>query len=121
MRNREEVIKGLEVCVSREPGGNYICDKCPYEVDGNDCEINSIKDAIAMLKEQGDEITALSIALAMYENQDIVRCKDCKYMERLPWLDDEDSKAMVCRKHNYTGMRKEDFFCADGERKTNDG
>ena len=54
------------------------------------------------------------------QREEIARCRDCKYMERLPWLDDEDFKAMVCRKHTFTGMRKEDFFCADGERKTND-
>lgn len=48
---------------------------------------------------------------------ELVRCKDCKYLERLPNLDFEDVKAMVCRKHTFTGMRVEDWFCADGERK----
>lgn len=48
---------------------------------------------------------------------EVVRCKDCKYLERLPWLDDETGKAMVCRRHAFTGMRTEDWFCADGERR----
>ena len=61
--------------------------------------------------------TLKAFAELLKEQPEIIRCKDCKYMERLPWLDDEDFKAMVCRKHNYTGMRKEDFFCADGERR----
>lgn len=52
MIDREKVIKGLEVCVNRVPG-KYECHKCPYEIDGNDCEINCIKDALALLKEQG--------------------------------------------------------------------
>ena len=47
----EKVIKGLKVCVDRVPG-EYTCDKCPYETDGNDCEINLTKDALAMLREQ---------------------------------------------------------------------
>lgn len=105
MRDLEEVIKGLEVCVSREPGGDYICDKCPYEVDGNDCEINSIKDAITLLKEQPE----------------IVRCKDCKYLIHLSWMDEKNCmKCYVCNKHTFTGMRKEEWFCADGERRDDD-
>lgn len=51
MPDREKVIKGLEVCIDREPG-KYDCYKCPYETDGNDCEINLSKDALALLKEQ---------------------------------------------------------------------
>ena len=90
MRDRAEVIKGLEVCVSREPGGDYICYKCPYEVDGNDCEINATNDAIALLKEQPE----------------IVRCKDCK------WYDERISLCDNC------GLPREQmFFCADGRRK----
>ena len=51
------------------------------------------------------------------EQPKIVLCKDCKHIERLPWLDDDNFKAMVCRKHVFTGMRTDDLFCADGERK----
>ena len=51
MTEREKVVKGLEVCIEREPG-KYTCHECPYETDGNDCEINLTKDALAMLKEQ---------------------------------------------------------------------
>lgn len=51
MPDRENVIKGLEICVNRVPG-KYECYKCPYEIDGNDCEINLTKDAITLLKEQ---------------------------------------------------------------------
>ena len=47
---------------------------------------------------------------------ELIRCKDCKHLERLPWLDDKDGKAMVCRKHAFTGMRSEDWYCADGKK-----
>ena len=85
----------------------------------------TVDDAIAMLKEQEEEIenlkqTAQSMMegiCLLKEQPEIVRCKDCKYLERLPWLDDETGKAMVCRKHTFTGMRTEDWYCADGERK----
>ena len=50
MPDREKVTKGLEVCIDREPG-KYDCSKCPYEIDGNCCEINLSKDALALLKE----------------------------------------------------------------------
>ena len=51
MPEREKVIKALEICVNRVPG-KYVCNKCPYEIDGNDCEINLTNDAITLLKEQ---------------------------------------------------------------------
>ena len=47
----------------------------------------------------------------------LVRCKDCKYIEHLPWLDDETGRAVICKKHNFTGLRSDDWFCADGERR----
>ena len=49
--HREKVIKGLEICNNRIPG-KYNCNECPYEIDGNYCEINLTKDALALLKEQ---------------------------------------------------------------------
>lgn len=51
MTDREKVIKGLEVCVDRV-SGKYTCNECPYEIDGNYCEINLAKDALALLKKQ---------------------------------------------------------------------
>ena len=54
MADIDKVIKGLEVCVDRVPG-KYTCNKCPYETHGNDCEIDLTRDAIAMLKERGNE------------------------------------------------------------------
>lgn len=58
MADIDKVIKGLEICVDRVPG-TYRCNECPYEADGNDCEINLTKDAIALLKEQQLRIDAL--------------------------------------------------------------
>lgn len=43
----------------------------------------------------------------------LVLCKDCKNANILPWLDN----AIICKKHNYTGTRPEEFYCADGERR----
>lgn len=51
MADRVKVIKGLEICANRVPG-KYDCNECPYEKDGNYCEINLTNDAIALLKEQ---------------------------------------------------------------------
>ena len=54
MADRVKVIKGLEICANRVPG-KYDCNECPYEKDGNYCEINLTNDAIALLKEQENE------------------------------------------------------------------
>lgn len=74
MIDRKKVIKGLEVCVDRIPG-KYTCDQCPYEIDGNDCEINASKDAIALLKEQEQTINELKekLRLLEYGDQDILQ------------------------------------------------
>lgn len=50
MNYLEKVIRGLEVCIDHVPG-KYTCSQCPYETDGNDCEINLSKDALAILRE----------------------------------------------------------------------
>ena len=44
---------------------------------------------------------------------EVIRCKDCKHAEILKWLEN----VIVCKKHNYTGVRPDEFFCADGERR----
>ena len=59
MADKEKVIKGLEVCIDRVPG-EYDCNECPYEIDGNYCEINLAKDALALLKEQEVQMTDAS-------------------------------------------------------------
>lgn len=47
----------------------------------------------------------------------VVRCKDCKYINHLPWMDDETGRAVICSKHSFTGLRSDDWYCADGERR----
>ena len=51
MSNLDKVIKGLDICIDREPG-KYTCNECPYEIDGNSCELNLAKDILVLLKEQ---------------------------------------------------------------------
>lgn len=74
--------------------------------------IDHIKTAIDVdpwAKEMAEEL--------LKEQPEIVRCKDCKYLEHLAWLDEKNGKeCYVCRKHTFTGMRSPDWFCADAER-----
>ena len=52
---------------------------------------------------------------------EVVKCKDCKHLEHMYTLDElNGKKCYVCRKHSFTGLRDEDWFCADGERRTDD-
>lgn len=56
MTDLEKVVKGLECCLSASLG-ETICPTCTYRYDENgvetgDCEINLLKDAIALLKAQ---------------------------------------------------------------------
>ena len=46
----------------------------------------------------------------------LVLCRDCKHLEHMYALDElNGKKCYVCRKHSFTGLREEDWFCADGE------
>lgn len=125
MHDREKVIKGLEICVDRVPG-KYECNECPYEIDGNYCEINLAKDAIALLKEQekqkffvdeSGKITPLPIVFPncpLKEYEAVVRCKDCKYA----------APDMACSHESEWGNEisrnrgNPDWYCADGERRS---
>ena len=73
MPDREKVIKGLEVCVDREPG-KYNCNECPYEIDGNWCEINLAKDALALLKDR--EPKPVKVVKNVY-NHEFYFCPNC--------------------------------------------
>ena len=55
MNDSEKIIKGLETCIDIVPG-KYTCNECPYEIDGNCCEIHLAKDALTMLKEKQEAV-----------------------------------------------------------------
>ena len=60
---QENVIKGLECCLNASLG-EPICPTCTYRFDKNgvetgDCEINLLKDAIALLKAQEPRVMTL--------------------------------------------------------------
>lgn len=120
MSDREKVIKGLDVCVNRAPG-EYTCNKCPYETDGNDCEINLTKDAIFLLKEQENAYSKLSKEYLSLANRaahrpNIVRCKDCRYYEPTPAKDEPDRGWCNGRCSDLPAVHG-DWFCGDGKRK----
>ena len=96
--DREKVIKGFEICVDRVPG-KYNCNECPYEIDGNYCEINLAKDALALLKQEA-----------------VVRCKDCKHYIHVR----TDAIGHCTKDISCWVFRDMDWFCADGERRVDD-
>ena len=77
--------------------------------------LDKVNDVIALLQEQGDEITALSIALAMYEKQDIVRCKDCKHYK--PYRGRVSGNLLHECEIFDLDIDDPDWFCANGERR----
>lgn len=102
MAEREKVIKGLECCTA--PGRN--CDmRCPY-YDEDECEARLERDALILLKEQSN---CENCAMAIEDRQPVIRCKDCKNAE--PAFDGKMARCKI------RGLRKNDWFCADGKRK----
>lgn len=66
-----------------------------YAVSGED-----LQNAIALLKEQPE----------------IIRCKDCKHCYAEGFVNVRN----VCEKHYDFGNVDDDWFCADGERRTDE-
>lgn len=64
MPDRENAIKGLEFC-SKHDGSE--CPQCPYF--NGECVDNLCADAIALLKEQEDEIKELRSIVEFWKNK----------------------------------------------------
>lgn len=95
----EKVIKGLDLCQQ-----GFDCPaECPYLDDCNDPAkpmfVDLARDALALLRD--------GLQLLPDVMQELVRCKDCKYLDSdwdyCPMLDKDDVEP--------------EWFCADGERK----
>ena len=96
--DREKVIKAFEICDNNEDG--IVCKNCPYKEDkwngawedetGKTCFQTLHADALALLKEQ----------------EAVIRCKDCKKRNQ--------------HKECEHGYHIDDWYCADGERRTED-
>lgn len=56
-------------------------------------------------------------ALRMAKTIDIVRCKECKHREKYPCDEIEFYECGHLRLHGTKVGVKDDFFCADGERR----
>ena len=92
MIDREKVINGLEVCVDRVPG-KYDCNKCPYEIDGNYCEINMAKDVLTLLKEQETHEKELPVRQYVGEYFGAVSiCPSCE----ASWIMSDDDDLHFC-------------------------
>ena len=96
MPDREKVINAIECCID-----GCLCAECDYEgIEGCWNKV-LLTDALALLKEQPQ----------------IVRCKDCKH-----GTDSHDGlNQWVCIKPNTSDFYHDaDWFCADGERRSED-
>lgn len=116
MPDMEKVLKGLEMCTAD------LCkvdkSECPYcDYDAKEICIDRImSDALALLKEQDTVDHALSVLREHGWKEDrqhlqteIVRCKDCRFGS--VW-----NNCILCDGVN--GAHSPDWYCADGERKT---
>lgn len=65
MPDREKVANGLECC---QHSSKSYCDRCPYLSSTNDCTADLASDAIALLKEQEEQIERLEHDLDVAQN-----------------------------------------------------
>ena len=96
MADIEKVVKALEQCTVGSPS----CDGCPYDINSSKCMFLLHTDALDLLKEQRETIDELTSAAKALKQ--IVHCRDCRKVE------------VCCRR----GTDDPDWFCADGERRT---
>lgn len=114
MADRVKVIKGLEICANRVPG-KYDCNKCPYEIDGNYCEINLTNDAIALLKEQGKKKYFVDSDGKITPLPDVVRCKECIHRGKA----EKCVLAAIAAEKDFPLFmldNRGEWYCADGKR-----
>ena len=111
MAELEKVIKALELCTCELPLDNKVhlsdlCEKCPYHAEGQSyCfkKNNLMKDALELLKEYKEYYD-------MKAQDAMTHCKCCKF------IDESVKTRFFCGRL----MRcvDEDWFCADGEQRT---
>ena len=89
MPDREKVIKGLEYHL-KELSVGKTCFECPY-CGNNPCEIHLITDALALLKEQEEEIENLKqTAQSMMEGICLLKEQEAREKNRLPYSPDSN-------------------------------
>ncbi len=115
MPDREKVIQGLQELIDHLFHEYNVC----YNGDEEDCYNRFLQanNAMNLLKEQGENIATMRMVYGSDVNVvgEIVRCKDCKY-----WNNEvEQAKTTVwlpCREMSTF----KNWYCADGERRSDD-
>ena len=90
---------------------------------GIDAAIALLKEQEGIIKNLDDKNTTLMLLINEYlekerEAEAVVRCKDCKYCE-YPDCEYPEAEKGLCKK-GHIHRNAETWFCADGERKTDD-
>ena len=124
MADREKVIKGIDICLQRLRCG----EDCPYyNYEKIGCMEQLRDDALELLKEQEAPILTIDDAVSelmdrhydrLKEQEEIkklVRCNECKHR------DPEDHKCDCGHDILWQLPRSDNWFCADGERRTDNG
>lgn len=98
---REETIKALERCTHGEPCKDCICFSNQVESGG---------DTIACMD------ALMHKALTLLQNETVVRCKECKYVQ--VYNDGAGHICYLCGCEGHDDMSvSDDWYCADGKRK----
>ena len=107
----------MDDLINRQAAIEALCDICPALKINGRCMFGGSQDC--------EDVKCL-MSLPPAEPAEIIRCKDCKW-----WDKKDDSPYGYCHavKHGYHSsnweigiyrLYKSDFFCADGERSTDD-
>ena len=111
MPDREKVINALDICL-----GHGKCDDCGYRIKGGystmDCRKPMMRDALALLKEQQNQIWEMQdrteyLEDKLKEQPQIVRCNNCKKRYTVLCIQEEAGNI----------NNQDDWFCADGVRR----
>lgn len=119
----------MPYATSREWLENEISDKAEYiESEGYPVVAHTLRDALALLKEQKAEIDEISdeyldLGKEMAKQPEIVRCKDCKHRGKwtsgdFSYVEFPDGSKCPGQSEDpfYSWRPDDDWFCAEGER-----
>lgn len=114
--NNAELIKALRCCiVDFNSTQSRRCNECPYRIyaDGKKaCENKAKRDVADALEAAEKRIAELEAKMPTVDAVHVVRCRECKKWNRY-----NDGIKGLCGHSDHVMPTREDFCCADGERK----
>ena len=109
-RNKEQIIKALEICANEELD---TCKDCPYAEDYTNCNVLITKDALAIIKAPDQKIFELENRIKENENgyEQTLFLERCKNKDLTEQIEEMAKDMCACCRKYVTNGTCEDALC----------